>query len=449
MVDLHKELSFSDLIPKLPAKKPRPVSEASAKRRPMPPEVVGLKIEAGSLTAAHVLNNGGKKLLRVARAPLPQGVVGGGEVRDPAGLATALNEFFASHDLPRRGVRIGLANSRIGVRVIEITGVSDLAQLENAIGFRAHEILSVPLDEAVLDYHVLGTTVDEEGAVTYGILLVVAYRDSIDRYLAATDAAGLELCGIDLEAFALLRAAAEPPDSDDPDRPAIAVVSIDHDLTTLAISDGSVCRFARVLDWGTANVDAALVRALKVTPEQAVELRRALSATRGDGAPRAQAQEPAQAQTRAEAPAEAESRAPVARPEEGRPPLSSDRPSRQLEQVPPLGERQPQVPRTAAGAPPTRARVQELVDRELHALLRELQSSFRFYQSQPDARRIGEILVSGPLADLPDFAKVLGGRLGSPVEVADPFARVELEPDVVRPDRAGGLAVAVGLGIED
>ncbi len=71
-------------------------------------------------------------------------------------------------------------------------------------------MLSVPLDEAVIDYHVLSADTDEGGSTTRRILLVVAYRESIDRYLEATDAAKLELAGIDLEAFALLRAVAEP-----------------------------------------------------------------------------------------------------------------------------------------------------------------------------------------------------------------------------------------------
>ena len=44
----------------------------------------------------------------------------------------------------RNGVRLGLANTRIGVRTIEITGVTDGQQLENAVSFRAHELLSDP-----------------------------------------------------------------------------------------------------------------------------------------------------------------------------------------------------------------------------------------------------------------------------------------------------------------
>ena len=388
MVDLHKDLSFSDLIPKLPAKKPKPISAAATKRRPMPPEVVGLKIEAGSLTAAHVLNNGGKKLLQVAQAPLPQGVVGGGEVRDPAGLATALDEFFAANELPRRGVRIGLANTRIGVRVIEISGVADLAQLENAIGFRAHEILSVPLDEALLDYHVLATTTDDDGVVTYRILLVVAYRDSVDRYLAATDAAGVEVAGIDLDAFALLRAISQPGAEPAAEPTATAAVAIDHDLSTLAVSDGTACHFTRVLEWGTANVDVALCRALKITAEQAAELRKDLSL---EGAAAAY----------------------------------------------------------SVGSPGIAPQPADVVRRELQVLQRELVSSIRFYLSQEGAVPVRGLIVSGSLVDVPGFADRLSTDLGIPVTAADPFVRVEATEEVVRSEVSGGLAVAVGLGLED
>ncbi len=391
MVDLHKELKLSDLIPKLPARRPGAGTGAgpveAPKHRPLPPELVGLKIEAGSLTAAHVVNNGGKKLVRFAQAPLAQGIVIGGEVRDPAGLATALNELFSANELPRQGVRLGLANTRIGVRWIEISGVTDSQQLHNAVGFRAHEIISSSLENAVLDYHVLGTSVDDEGETTYRVLLVIAFRDSVDRYLAATDAANLELAGIDLDAFALLRASLHPRAEDPDPQAAIVAVSIDHDLTTMAISDGSSCRFTRVLEWGTANIDLALVRSLKVAATDVEEIRRSISLE----------------------------------------------PSSQA-----VGTAQPTGPRPA-----------DVVGRELATLVRELQASIRFYGSQPGSTPVRGLVVSGSLVDVPGFAKRLGSDLGLPVSPADAFSRVELGPDVIRPERSDGLVVAVGLGIED
>jgi type IV pilus assembly protein PilM len=98
---------------------------------------------------------------------------------------------------------------------------------------------------------------------------------------------------------------------------------------------------------------------------------------------------------------------------------------------------------------PRAAEVVEAVRYELQALVRELLSSVRFYQSQPGSLPIGEILLAGGTACIPGFAEELGRELGIPVRLADPFTRVELADGVERPEPESALAIAIGLGIED
>ena len=147
--------------------------------------------------------------MQLARSPLEPGVVVAGEVRDVPALATALDEFFTDNKLPRRGIRLGIGTNRIGVRTLDIEGIDDERQLANAVRFRAHEALSIPLDQAVLDYHVVGETVDESGARLAPRRArgrVPASRSTTTSRRAARRS--LELAGIDVEAFALLRAVA-------------------------------------------------------------------------------------------------------------------------------------------------------------------------------------------------------------------------------------------------
>src|SRR5207253_2502377 len=133
-------------------KQPRAKRDAGSKRQK---RLVGLKIGASQLAAARVVNNGHPELVQVAREQLEQGVVVGGELREPDLLADALKEFFRKHKLPRQGVRLGIANNRIGVRIFDIAGIDDGKQLENAIRFRAQEALPIPIEDAVLDYQLL------------------------------------------------------------------------------------------------------------------------------------------------------------------------------------------------------------------------------------------------------------------------------------------------------
>jgi type IV pilus assembly protein PilM len=235
-------------------------------------QVVGLSIGASELAAAVVVNNGQPKLVKAARHPLPPDVVAGGEVRDSEALANEIAAFFSAADLPRKNVRLGIGSSRTGVRVFERPTVDDPRQLANAIRFRAYETLPIPIEEAMLDYHIV-----EDTSAPDRVLLAVAYRDLVDRFAATCAAAKIELAGIDIEAFALLRAiGGEPLPAGQRAEAARVAVSIGHDRTTVAVSDGRVCEFTRVLDWGGSRVTAAIERALEVETDEAERVKRSL-----------------------------------------------------------------------------------------------------------------------------------------------------------------------------
>jgi type IV pilus assembly protein PilM len=388
---LKREISFrrkpkaEKQAPERKEKAPRRQQSASHKRAK---RLVGLKIGGSQLAAARVVNNGAPELVQVAREPLESGIIVGGELREPELLADSLRAFFRKHKLPRQGVRLGIANNRIGVRILEIAGIDDPKQLENAIRYRAQEALPIPIEEAVLDYHVLGERVDDEGQRIRRVLLVVAYRELIDRYVAACKKAGVRLAGIDLEAFALLRALGGPKAGDEPPSDAaLVVVSIGHDRSTFAVSDGRVCEFTRVLDWGGQTLDVAIARELDCAPSEAEPLKRELSLSAGGW------------------------------PEE----LTHEQADR----------------------------AREAVRRQLQTFARELVSSLQFYQNQPGSLGIGEIVITGGTAHLGGVAAELQRLIGVRVEVGDPLHRVKLGKKLRETEQLGSLSVAIGLGIED
>jgi type IV pilus assembly protein PilM len=401
-----KELSFGRK-PKEPkeakapkqAKEPKPPKQAKEAKLPKqakrkgtkerggaPKRLVGLKIGASQLAAATVTNNGSAELLQVARHELDHGIVVGGELRDPERLSAALSEFFAKHNLPRRNVRLGVANNRIGVRTFEIVGVDDPAQLENAVRFRAQETLPIPIEDAVLDYHVLSETKDTNGQSVKRVLLVVAYRDLVDRYVAACRQAGIELVGIDLEAFALLRAMGAPQEN--PTGAALVVVAVGHDRSTFAVSDGRVCEFARVLEWGGNSLNVALARALDVAPSETERLKRQLSL--------------------------------------GETTTSTELTETQLQAA------------------------SDALRKQVESFAMQLVSSLQFYQNQPGSLSIGEIVLTGGTGHMRGLAEELQRLTGVTVRVGDPLMRVRVGKDAVTDEeQIGSFAVAIGLGIED
>jgi type IV pilus assembly protein PilM len=238
--------------------------------------VVGLKIGGSQIAAATVTNNGAAEIVQLVREPLKPGVVVAGEVREPVVLGEALKSFFKKHKLPKKDVRLGIAANRIGVRTFALPDVEDPYQRENAILFRAQEVLPIPVHEAVLDYHVLDHEFGEESP---RVLLVVAYRDLVDGFLQACQNAEIDLSGIDLEAFALLRALG----SREKRTAAHVAVAIGHHRSTVAVSNGRVCEFTRVIDWGGDKLDIAIARVLGLTPQEAAPVKHSLSLGRGAG----------------------------------------------------------------------------------------------------------------------------------------------------------------------
>jgi type IV pilus assembly protein PilM len=349
--------------------------------------IVGLRIGSSQLAAAYVQNNGAFELEELVRSPIPRGIVSGGEVRDPEALVRELKRFFTEHKLPRKGVRLGIASNRIGVRVLEVPTVEDPKLFENSIRFHAQEVLPIPVSDAILDYVTLGQGRGQGLEPTVQILLVFAHREFVERHVDVCRRAGLKLEGIDFEAFALLRSLTTPlPEGEAPTQ-AVVAVAVGNERTIFAVSDGRICDFTRVLEWGGGSLDVAVARALNLTPSQAEPVKLSL-ALDGSLAPSQ---------------------------------LSADE------------------------AEAARAAIRT----EIQTLARELVSSLQFYQSRPESLDIGSILVSGGTSELNGFAAELERALGVPVTPGDPLSRVELGRRVHRPADAGSFAVAIGLGIED
>ncbi len=370
---------------------PKPKKRGSGRGDRSGRKVVGLKIGASQLAAAVVQQvDGRSELVQAARVPLEPGIVVDGDVKDRVALAHALKAFFDDNALPRKDVRIGLASNRIGVRATDVVGIDDAERFDNAVRFKAHEVLPVAVHESVLDYRVIDERASEEGEPVRRVLLVVAPRDQVEPYLDVCKEAGLRLAGVDLEALGLLRAFVEPRTVRTADDTATVVVSIGHEASTLLVSGSGACEFTRVFDWGGGVLQEAIAQELDVHAAEAATILRHLALS---GTPKQLA--------------------------------SLDDEARQ--------------------------KAVDAIRSKLTPFARELVSSLQFYQTQPESLGIGEIVITGGTSHLVGLADALHQMIGVNVRVGDPLqrvvARTALDPALEA--TIGSLAVPIGLAIED
>jgi type IV pilus assembly protein PilM len=225
--------------------------------------LVGLDIDATGIAAASVVVNGRLRIERAAFAPLESGIIRDGEVADVDGLADALRRLYRENKGLDKRVRVGLANQKIVVRVVDLPYLEDAKELEAAVRFQAQDQLPMPLEHAVLDHQRLAV-IDEATGRRQRVLLVAARREMVERVLAALRAAGLKPEGVDLSAFAMVRALHRAG----PDDELVLYLAIGG-LTNLAVARGTECTFARASGSGVEALAVELAERAGLTLEHA------------------------------------------------------------------------------------------------------------------------------------------------------------------------------------
>jgi type IV pilus assembly protein PilM len=379
-------------------------------------DVVGLDIQPGLVAAVQAQVNGSILAERAGAVALPAETVRDGEVADAASLTNALRELFSTSGLSKR-VRIGVANQRTVLRTLELPALTDRKELASAVTFLAQDQVPMPLNNAVLDFHPLGV-IDTPDGPRQRVVLVAAQRDMIERLLAAVREAGLRPEGIDLSAFALIRSLyqAEPDGGG-----RVLYLNVDG-LTNLAIAEGKICRFTRVVGSGLEGLAAEVAARRGITIIEARELLGAVDLT-------VPAEEPALAPRPEQAPelaAEGNSEDDAPRVEPG---YADDLPADELEQYP--------EPRDKADPD-----VRMALERGIHDIAGEVRNSLDFHRSQSGGGEVSRIVLSGAALDVPGFAEVLQSHLA--LEVRSHAVGLADE-GLTGPISTHRLAVAAGL----
>src|SRR3954471_631311 len=131
---------------------------------------VGLDLD-GAFVAAVQAQDG--RISRAASMELPSGVITDGEASHVGGLTESPKSVLKENDLPTR-VRLGVSTQQIVVRHLELPLIEEEAELAAAVRFQAAEAIAMPLDEAVIDYQVIGKAPSAEDSPRLRVVVVAA-----------------------------------------------------------------------------------------------------------------------------------------------------------------------------------------------------------------------------------------------------------------------------------
>ena len=360
---------------------------------------VGLDIGTDHVRLAQVKPDGALYTLqKYGVVGVPLGAVVEGEIVDVEAVGASVRELMRATGLRNAEVCVGVSNQKVVVRLVDLPYMQE-PELEGAIQYQAQDYIPIPVEEAILDFQVIGdymTTADEH---MMEVLLVAAQRDMIDATAMAVQRAGLRLRQIDVTSFGVVRGLLGTAESVLPDETdvaeAIGIVHMTGGLTNIVVVEKGIPRFTRVSAIAGNGLTQAVASALDVTFDEAEDLKRRVGL-------------PAVDETGS-----------AAQPPDG-------------------------VDAAKAEA------VRDALEREVAKFVAEIRRSLDYYLTQASqVRAIKRILLTGSSAQMENLDAYLERGLQAKVEFADPLRWLSVPAQfqaIMQADRMGSTA-AVGLAM--
>jgi type IV pilus assembly protein PilM len=373
---------------------------------------IGLDIDRGALKAVQISRSAGELTLRhVGYHRLPPGAIVDGEVADVEVLGAEIRAFWSSHSFKGKSVILGVANGRVVVRLLDFPRMEE-EDLKSAITFEAQDHIPMPLDEAVLDYVLLGP--QAEGSDLDRILVVAAHKDMIGGYTAALRAGGLKPAGIDVKALALTRSVLPETFFDEG---ATLLLDIGTELTNLAITQGGNPTLTRFIPSGLDRFVEAVSEAADLPEEQA----------------------------------EKEVLNPRVRL--GSDPEVTDAPGQEEEEEKEEQEEEEEEEEEEEFDSALVYDVRRGLEEAVQALAEDVHRSIEYHHSQPGTSEVSQAFVSGEGALIPGLDAYLRELLGVSTHRANPAAKLGSNRSNISDEQLAAmepvLAVALGLAMED
>lgn len=354
---------------------------------------IGLDIETNKFRVAQLkLSSGAPILVQYDSIKVPVGAVVEDEIVDVDVVAQTLSDLWKKAGLAEKKVIIGIANQKVVVRLVPLPYM-DRSELKGAIQYQAQDFIPIPIDEAILDFDIVGEFVTEDNQRMMEVLLVAAQKDMIENSMAALSKAGLKPHVIDVSSLAIARVLTEKasvvPDSDEE---AVALVNIASGITNIVVTEKGSPRFTRVAPLAGNSFTQRLADTMSISFDEAEELKLKI------GLPSVEAKEEATA---------------------------------------------PEVEQAKL--------VQDILLKELSKFVGELRRSIDYYLTQrPGVKSIQRIILSGNGAKLQNLKPHLEQSLQVEVSLGHPLQRIKTGPRISQETVASeelGMAICLGLAL--
>ncbi len=233
-------------------------------------DAVGIDIGTHSIKIAYLKNDTLTKLGLREISPDTALTTMPAEEKDKL-ISNVLKQIITENQVNIKKAIISLSGDAVVVRYIILPKMSQ-KDLETTIKFEAEPYISFPLDQAQLDFQILGDN-EEEETKRMDVLLVAGKKDIIDRQVSIVKGVGLRPVLIDVDSFALENLY-DYNMGEDTNTGSVVLLNIGATFTNINIIENGISRFTRDVSIAGNNLTKALQRDLRLDYLKAEELKK-------------------------------------------------------------------------------------------------------------------------------------------------------------------------------
>ncbi|MBS3757384.1 MAG: type IV pilus assembly protein PilM [Desulfobacterales bacterium] len=212
-------------------------------------QLIGLDIGSRAIKAAEVVETkNGWELKKFGSIDIEPGAIEEGVIKNPDVLSNAINQLFDLYSFRKKTVAISIGGYSVIVKNINIQKMPE-EQLADSLNFEAEQYIPFDINDVNIDFQLLGE--NEQNPNQMNVLLVAAKKDMVSDYINLIDNAQLNLCIIDIDAFALQNIY-EANYGEQGEN--VALIDIGASKTSINILKGNTSVFLRDVSFGCAQI---------------------------------------------------------------------------------------------------------------------------------------------------------------------------------------------------
>ena len=313
-------------------------------------------------------------------------------------VTNVLKRILLENKIALKNTVSSVSGNGVIVRYITLPKMTE-KELAATIKFEAEPHISFDIDQVILDYYISGEKVEKD-LKKMDVILIAAKKEIVHKHLGILEAAGLTPIAIDVDAFAL----EGEYEFNHPDEKmnSVALINIGSTFTNVNIIENGISRFTRDVLIAGNNFTKVIQRDLRLDYREAEALKREKGAV-----------------------------------------LLKEEAEKLGENTADNSDEDEQEDLTLD--------ICEAIRGPVNELLSEIQRSFDYYQAQTHEKSITKVIISGGSAKLKNIDKFFSQELKIPVEIDNPFIKLQINYQVYPQEYIETIApffsVALGLAI--